>query len=298
MHVDSSSNGNSSATAISNNCAKSDRYPCVHMPIVPIIINDIFHTYALLDTGSSTSFCSRRLAEELKITGYNVAYQLRTIHGSKDCNTEAVKFKMTSEDGKEVLKLNDVLVVEEIPIENFSADVSKFQHLSDLSFSSSKHVDVLIGQDNASALAPIDVRRGPVGTPFAIRTIMGWCLNGMSTPRASGRRAVSNFISMATLDEKINKLWKFDDEGMEEQQSELSTEDHKVLNLWDKECKVVNNHFELPIPWKSPDEPMPNNLNVATHRLKSLITSVRRKSLFEAYDKQVDQLNICSTLTF
>ena len=39
------------------------------MPIISVLINDTFYTHALLDTGSTNSFCSRRLAMELNVTG-------------------------------------------------------------------------------------------------------------------------------------------------------------------------------------------------------------------------------------
>ena len=39
----------------------------VYMPSVPVVIDGIFHTSALLDTGSSTTFCTKRLVEELKL---------------------------------------------------------------------------------------------------------------------------------------------------------------------------------------------------------------------------------------
>ena len=46
-------------------CAKSN----VHMPTVPVVVNDALPTFALLDTGSSASFCTKRLMNEMKLQG-------------------------------------------------------------------------------------------------------------------------------------------------------------------------------------------------------------------------------------
>ena len=54
----------------------------VYMPAVPVVIDGIFHTSALLDTGSTTTFCTKRLVEELKLQGVNMSYKLQTLHGS------------------------------------------------------------------------------------------------------------------------------------------------------------------------------------------------------------------------
>jgi len=57
------------------------------------------------------------------------------------------------------------------------------QHLADLEISKvppGAKADMIIGQDNADLLVPLEVRHGPGGenAPFAIRTRLGWVLNG------------------------------------------------------------------------------------------------------------------------
>ena len=282
---------NRSSIAVTNNCANSYGDRNVYMPIIPVIINDTFHTHALLDTGSTNSFCSRRLANELNVTGTKISYQLQTLHGCSDRQSEVVKLKMSSIDGKESLNMNNVLLVDEIPVEHFSIDdINKYAHLKDLNLSTSNQVDVIIGQDQPSALVPIKIRRGPVGTPFATLTIMGWSLNGTSSTNVSGRRVTTNFISTSVLDEKINKLWEMEEEGIIQESLELSVDDKKVIELWDTQCEIVDDHFQLPIPWKDPDVIMPDNLNVALHRLQSLRASLGKKSMLQDYDQQINHM--------
>ena len=141
---------------------------------------------------------------------------------------------MSSIDGKESLNMNNVLLVEEIPVEHFSIDdINKYAHLKDLKLSTSNQVDVLIGQYQPSALVPIKIPRGPVGTPFTTLTILGCSLNGTSSTNVSGRRVTTNFISTSVFDEKINKLWEMEEEGIIQESLELSVNDKKVIELWD-----------------------------------------------------------------
>ena len=103
---------------------------------------------------------------------------------------------MSSKDGTQCLYMNNVLVVDSIPVENSSiSDVSKYNHLKDLTFAHESNADILIGQDNSAALVPLEIRTGPVGAPFATRTLMGWSLNGCASESVPGHSVTSNFIT-------------------------------------------------------------------------------------------------------
>ena len=177
-------------------CINSNDKSDVYMPTVPVVINGTFPTFALLDTGSSTTFCSRRLINQLKLQGANISFKLRTLNGSKNSCSEVVEFQMSSKDGIQCLYMNNVLVVDSIPVEYSSiSDVSKYNHLKDLTFAHESNADILIGQDNSAALVPLEVRTGPVGAPFATRTLMGWSLNGCASESVPGHSVTSNFIT-------------------------------------------------------------------------------------------------------
>ena len=63
LHVESVQGNNRVSTVINNSVNIKSSY--VLMPIVPIIINGAYETYALLDTGSNSSFCTNRLVSNL-----------------------------------------------------------------------------------------------------------------------------------------------------------------------------------------------------------------------------------------
>ena len=271
-----------------NRCVVSSNDTNIYMPIVPVVVNDEFCTYALLDTGSSNSFCTRSLMTKLNLICPKLSYQLNTLHGSGSQRTEVATLKMSSRDGQESILMKNVFVTEHIPIESCDIDVGNYPHLKDLSFSCSGSVDILIGQDNPAALVPLEVRIGPKGTPFAIHTIMGWALNGTSAPSPAGRRITSNFVSSSVLENKINRLCEIEEEGILNIPVELSTEYREVLDLGDAKCEIVDQHFQLPIPSKAPEEYGP--VHVARNRVESLYKSLKGKYMVKTYNKQIDDM--------
>ncbi len=69
-------------------------------------------------------------------------------------------------------------------------------YVSDLGLSDNGgSVRHLIGQDNPSAPMPLDIRKGNPREAFAVRTVLGWTLNG--PPVESDRSlAACNFIGL------------------------------------------------------------------------------------------------------
>ena len=153
----------------------------------------------------------------------------------------------------------------------------------------------MIGQDNAEALVPLEIRRGSRNEPFAIRTMFGRCLNESTgnTFKIPGNRVLSHFISTTninSIEEQVSKLWKVEDDVSYGQDIAMSQENKQVLNMWENEIKLVDGHYELPIPWRDPCAPIPNNVSVATHRLQSLRKSLAKKGLIERYDSEIQKL--------
>ena len=297
IHISHASNNNmlvssNSSTANANtsvtNCL-SNNADSVYMPVVPIVVNDAILTYALLDTGSSCSFCTEKLADRLKIPKQKTNYQLRTLHGSSDQSSYYVALSISSSEGTEKVSMNNVLLVEHIPVSSYTVDVNSYPHLEGLSFASPDHVDVIIGQDCSALLTPLEVRRGSRNSPFAIRTVLGWCLNG-TAPQTTNAIVTSNFVSTQQIDQKLNRLWEMEEYFTPQSTPDGSAEDDYVLSLWDQECTVVDGHFQIPIPWKNLTEPMPNNLTLAKRRLYQLQGSLRKKGIIDTYNNEINRL--------
>ena len=169
-----------------------------YMPVVQVKVNDTESVYALLDTGSSNSFCSQRLIDKLGVDGIYQKLNVSTLSDSISKNSKLVQLDVVSKDGSQ-MKLSGVYVVDNIPVKSVEIDVHMFDHLKGIEFqslSNSDTVDLLIGQDHSEALIPLEVRKGKPGEPLAIRSVLGWCLNGSAHGQCVSTNVVSNFISI------------------------------------------------------------------------------------------------------
>ena len=89
--------------------------------------------------------------------------------------------KISAIYGEEVLvELPPVFTKPNLPVESWqiptSKDLSAWSHLKTINFATAKinaSIDLLIGNNVPSALAPIDVVAGPIGSPYATKTVLG-----------------------------------------------------------------------------------------------------------------------------
>ena len=112
-------------------------------------------------------------------------------------------------------------------------------------------------------------------------------MNGRSPVTKISRKVISNFVSCQTIDD-VSKLWRIENEGLE--CSSWSQEDKSVIKLWDQEHRMVDGHYELPIPWRNMLEPLPNNFPVAKSRLDSLHKRLAGNGPYLKYNAEIDKL--------
>ncbi|KAG1714704.1 hypothetical protein GQR58_000941 [Nymphon striatum] len=298
IHVNDNSDSLISRTPISNNTNVSDisnTELCgnICMPIVKVCVNDNTHAYALLDTASSNSFCTKRLKGMLNVSGISEYINLSTMNMTNSIKSEVIQLKLSSEEG-ESLKMGRVFVIDNIPVQNVKFNVDNLNHLKELDlhiYQSGKiQVDILIGQDYAEALMPLEVRRGSRHEPFAVRTMFGWCMNGNLSTQKVNRRVISNFIlrNKDNIIEDLGKLWELENDSFDK--ISWSEEDKRVIELWEREIKVSEGHFVLPIPFRDKNETIPNNFIVAKFRLDALMKKLCRKNILDKYTEEIKML--------
>ena len=149
--------------------------PTVYMPLVNVKINNVCNIVTLLDTASTNSFVSRDIYERLHLEGDQCNYSLSTLHDTMMMQLlTAVNIDLESTDGLHMLRMSNVFVMDRILCDpQKSIDVQHCPHLHGIpvvEMSPLQKVDILIGQDNAEALVPIEVLRGKKNEPFEVRT--------------------------------------------------------------------------------------------------------------------------------
>ena len=134
------------------------------LPIVPVRVkakgsNRSTVTYAVLDSGSNTTFCSNKLVETLGIEGDKTRLSLTTL-GKQNCITSCNLFSLEVFDLDEnYFDLPSVFSVPSLPVSNDSIptqeDVISFPYLGDLQIRTiDLDIGLLIGCDVSKALEP------------------------------------------------------------------------------------------------------------------------------------------------
>ena len=246
---------NSTGTAVTNSSADdtpSSDY--TFMPTVSVVVNESYKTHALLDSDSTNSFITSDDVTSLGLSSKTVIYKHSTVDTPcMTTTTKVVNFILYSLDGSKSLTMSNVFVVEEVPYTYSSCrDLSAYPYLiwSDIPISPvhpPAKVDLLIGQDNSEALAPLKVLRGNPGDPFSVLTQFGWTLNGVvpgNSPDCVSLCVVSNFVH-TSIDAKVEVLSDIADDHVNSTLKSLSAStDREVLDICHGESVIV----DVPIP--------------------------------------------------
>jgi hypothetical protein len=91
-------------------------------------------------------------------------------------------------------------------------DVSRWKHLCDLIMPivDAKEVKLLFGQDTSDIIMPLEVRQGDKSEPYAVRTLLGWTLNGPLAGSTGCKRATSFAVMSLSLTQQLENFWSVD----------------------------------------------------------------------------------------
>ena len=169
----------------------------VCMPIVRVITNKVPDIYCILDTGSSSSFISANLVSKLRLPTTPTSINLETLNNTMSKKTDLVNLTVDSVNHDFSVDMENILVTDSIPTRSYNVDVEAYSHLQDLDIINTCHqrVDLLIGQDYARCFRPLDVRSGNENEPYAVKTPLGYVLNGASSSDVSHNSTVSHLTT-------------------------------------------------------------------------------------------------------
>eukprot|EP00795_Rhopilema_esculentum_P008763 gene8763-biopygen9751 len=176
----------SGLTSNNGGCSSGQGLPIVPLKVKCRGMNKIVTTYALLDSGSTASFCSDDLLKELGIEGKTCQIQLATIDGVHDeCQTAMVTLEVANFEEDICIQIDNVFSTKSLNIPRTAIakqkDVDLWPHLNGVIMPeviADANVNLLIGVDTPEALEPSAIRNSEGGGPFAVKTKFGWTLNG------------------------------------------------------------------------------------------------------------------------
>ncbi|XP_022102428.1 uncharacterized protein LOC110985607 [Acanthaster planci] len=306
------SEGTSDPTTPSNQDVGATSYACggmqtpakIALPIVAVMVKgsdqeDWLKTYALLDPGSNRSFCSVNLAKSLNLHGSKQSMHLNTLSNSSQVESLMVSLDVTAvakTQESKIFHLPKVHALKDFPVLCDSLagydETQRFTHLKGIPIPqvSKEVVMLLIGQDAPHLLAPLEVRHGKQGEPYAVRSVLGWTISG---PLSDGTppQVTSHFVQ-GTLEAQVERFWKLDlgDMALCDSPS-LTVNDKRALKIWDDSVKIVDGHYQLAIPFRADDPNLPDNKALAVKRLTELGRRLSKDGrLHDRYSAEVNNL--------
>ena len=279
--------------------------------VVPVrvkYLDNFKEIYAFLDQGSTTCFCDQNLAKDLEASGLKRQFALQTLTATQSLVMESLKLSVQNLNGGDWIELPNVAIVKEISVKpNAIPDatlIKQYSYLRDLEFPSIPvdSVQLLIGA-NVPQVFGVDTIRQAVenGLPDAVCSPLGWSLLGPAFANCDFRSTNAYFVSTQPvtlknvslieskpMDSNIEEVPEMDvelediccDKG-------LYVEDRRVYYLLKRSIKLVDGHYELPLPWRNEKE-MPDNKIMAEIRLNHLKRKLQKNP--ELKQKYLDQM--------
>ena len=293
--TDNAESNNGYVTAMSSG-ANTSKGSITGLAVVPVKVkakgrDKTIETYAFLDTGSNTTFCTERLMQQLGLEGKKSRLSLTTLE-TTNALTECSIVNLEALDLNEehMVELPKVFSRPSLPISRDSVpnqqDVDRWPHLKGIKFPCiDSEVGLLIGSDVPEVLQPREVRESRDGGPFATRTIFGWVMNGPLGRRGSQTRTANYVEADAQLSQQFQQFCnrEFND-SIYETKTSMSRNDQRALQIMEDTVRLTNGHYEMALPWKNYPPCLQNNKSLAQHRLSLLKRKLERDpTMFNKY---------------
>ncbi len=278
------------------------------LPIVPLKVkgaksDKVIKTYALLDSGSTASFCSEALLKELGVTGTKHQTSVATISGvDTNYQTTVVSLEVMNLEETQCLQIPNVYSTKKMNV-SVSAlarqeDVQRWPHLSGIMLPDEirgGEVNLLIGVDVPGALHPEESRKSENGGPYAIKTVFGWTLNGPIGVAYNHGNQCYFSNSVSSDDQLYDQLKRYFNQEFGESnvdsQKMMSVEDGRALTVFKESIQLNQGHYHVSIPWKRNPPDLPNNRMLAQKRLEYLRSRLQKDpGLKQKYTTFIDEL--------
>ena len=270
------------SSALSSSHAISGKFDKVFMCVVPVKIkyqNKEVTTYAFLDSGSSATFCSRKLVDRLGIEGEKKEVSLKTLGSQSCCTGTVADLKVSSLDGDCEIEVRNVFSIDKIPVAPNPGlsrkELEDFSHLRDLSFPEVKgaSVTLLIGVDVPEALWVEEVRKGSPDEPCAWKSLFGWSLMGKFSSAEFPSIVNANFVRINEdgVEKQLQRMYEADfGDATEIYASRISRENRVAHEKMKHSVVLESGRFQLPLPKRASLLPLPENRLMAEKRLNEL----------------------------
>lgn len=261
------------------------------LAIVPVCVKvkgrqEVAETYAFLDSGSNTSFCTESILEKLNSAGRKTTLSLTTLEGEKISSVcSLVSLEGSDLNQENVVDLPVVYSRPSLPIPSEAIarqeDVDRWPHLKGINVQQiDAEIGLLIGSDVPQALQPMEFKASKNGGQVATRTTLGWVING-PLGRSTLKSPTANFVQAnKTLEQLFQEYCNLEfNYKMYDSKISMSQNDRRALDIMEQTVKLENSHYEIALPWKKYPPSLQNNRAVAERRLSLLKKRLKREPM-------------------
>ncbi len=256
-------------------------------------------TYAFLDPGSTVSFITEKLRQELNCQGQKKTLSVQTMGAVYPIETFAIGgLRVTDLSNQNSIDLPRAYTKDDLPVSASyiptQEDIASWPHLQDVVLPDlDAEIGLMIGNNIPDAYAPLDVRTGPAGSPHAIKTKLGWVVWGVVRENScESTFAVHNIVareieSVEALETLVRDAINRDfPERVADERKENSIEDQRFLTHVNETIKFVDGHYCIDLPFKSDSVQLPGNRCQAADRMNHLKKKFIKSPAFHEDYKQ------------
>ena len=300
-NLDKNQNSPSAKPTVDCNATSSKGKGKVCLRILPVRVENgtkSIDTYALLDNGSDVSLCNERLVSMLGLSGEKRAFTINSVNSSNTVHGQEVGFQVKSLDSNDGVSIDRAWSVSKLPISlrglPNNRDIYTWPHLAGIEIPeiSSDEVMVLIGSDTPEAFWPLEERRGNRGEPYAIRSILGWTIQGPIKRQVNSYDAQVHFQQSTgdVLQQQIHNMWNAEFNDCPSQIKSMSVEDKRALQIMESTVTLEKDHYMVDLPFRDKSISLPNNRPLAYFRLNHLRKKLEKdEELRKKYKQQIEE---------
>lgn len=228
--------------------------------------------------------------QQLNVQGKRTNILLRTMGQERTVATNVITgLEVSGLQDNTFITLPETYTQSRIPVTKSNIPnqraLSKWPYLKNVQISTiNAGIDLLIGTNAPKAIEPWQIINSEGDGPYAIKTLLGWVVNGPLGTRMSNAMPshAVNRISVHNLHEMLIAQYNSDfSEKLCEEVKEMSVEDKRFLKIADESAEIVNGHYSLKLPFRKDDTTLPNNRHFGEQRLQSLKRKFNRNPSFK-----------------
>lgn len=242
--------------------------------------------HAFLDAGSSATFCIEALMHQLNANGKRLDILLKTTGQEKPVSSNKISgLEVAALKGNTFLKLPDVYTHKSIPVtkENIpkEEDIRKWPYLEEVDLTPiDASTGLLIGVNAPKAMEPWRVINSKGSGPYAVKTLLGWVINGPLNMNGDGSLGAVQVNRISIEDLLVQQYNQDFVEQHYDDKREMSVEDQQFMDIVSSSAVLEDGHYSMKLTFRKANVSMPFNKAVAQQRAQHLLKKYKKDQKF------------------